>query len=275
MARIPTPAQQQASRQNGSKSHGPVTGEGKVRSARNASFEVMEKKYGLCASGKDQEMQLILSGLLEDLQPDGLMQTLLVERIAFFTWKIRRLERIEMQVLTGDMEAQPLINPTKAYLLDQIAARRRAHSGEPPVEPAKPSPDETYLRVFRSEDRLLDRLQSYELKLSKAINACLRELRRLKKSLATDETPMDTDSSGTAASPVRTSEASNGGNENDQNEPEEPSGNQNDRIEPEKPGSVSSQIDVDGEASVSPVARDRILSTCQSLSNAPGRRRPG
>jgi hypothetical protein len=230
MSRIPTEKQQEASRENGSKSHGPVTEEGKAKSARNASFEVMEQKFGIVCPNQDEEMGRILFGLMEDLSPDGLMQTLIVERIALFTWKIRRLERIEVQILTGELDPNPrIMTEEKRKVWEALqASYRRANAGKvkPPL-----SPDALYLRSFRDEEQLLDRIQSYVLKLTKAVDASLRELRRLKKSFATDEAPMDTDEKaaderrctrirGTGTPPVRKTETSDRKIENTQIEPE-------------------------------------------------------
>jgi hypothetical protein len=193
----------------------------------------MEQKFGIVCPNQDEEMGRILFGLMEDLSPDGLMQTLIVERIALFTWKIRRLERIEVQILTGELDPNPrIMTEEKRKVWEALqASYRRANGGKvkPPL-----SPDALYLRSFRDEEQLLDRIQSYVLKLTKAVDASLRELRRLKKSFATDEAPMDTDQAkaaadarrctqirGTGAPPVRKSEASNCEKEIDQIEPED------------------------------------------------------
>lgn len=232
MSRIPTEKQQEASRENGSKSHGPVTEEGKAKVCRNASFEHMEQKFGIACPNQDEEMGRILFGLMEDLSPDGLMQTLIVERIALFTWKIRRLERIEVQILTGELDPNPrIMTEEKRKVWEALqASYRRANGGQvkPPL-----SADALYLRSFKDEEQLLDRIQSYVLKLTKAVDASLRELRRLKKSFATDEAPMDTDQAkaaadarrctqirGTGTLSVRKSEASDRKIENTQIEPE-------------------------------------------------------
>ena len=185
MSRIPSSSQQQASRENGCKSHGPVSESGKAVSARNASFEVMEKKFGLSCPQQDPEMGRLLFGLMEDLQPDGLMQTLLVERIALFTFKLRRLERIEVQMLMGELDPHPTVPMTEARR--QAYLRLQESWGQRPEDiPKPPSPDLVYLRSFKDSDRLLERLQAYQLKLTKAINATLREFRRMKK-LAAEE----------------------------------------------------------------------------------------
>jgi hypothetical protein len=142
------------------------------------------------------------------------MQTLIVERIALFTWKIRRLERIEVQILTGELDPNPrIMTEEKRKVWEALqASYRRANGGQvkPPL-----SPDALYLRSFKDEEQLLDRIQSYVLKLTKAVDASLRELRRLKKGIATE------DHSGTGARTARKSEASNGEKEIDQIEPED------------------------------------------------------
>jgi hypothetical protein len=86
----------EASRINGAKSRGPKTALGKARSSRNAL------KHGLCAEtfvafgDEDQEaFEALEAALVEELAPQGVLQRLLVGRIARAAWRLERAERME------------------------------------------------------------------------------------------------------------------------------------------------------------------------------------
>jgi len=85
-----TPAQIAASRQNGAKSRGPVTPEGKQRSAQNSL------KHGLTAQhltipGEDPtDWQALRDGCFDLWEPVGPVEVDLVEAIAACSWRLRR-----------------------------------------------------------------------------------------------------------------------------------------------------------------------------------------
>jgi hypothetical protein len=91
-----TPARAAASRRNGAKSRGPQTPQGKARSAQNAL------RHGLCA-----QKHVVLPGesaaafaaleaaLMEELAPDGALQSMLAQRVVAAIWRLERAERFE------------------------------------------------------------------------------------------------------------------------------------------------------------------------------------
>jgi anti-sigma B factor antagonist len=90
-------------RQNGSKSLGPVTPEGKARSSQNA------RKHGLCASfeilpGEDQPaFDALLASAEETYQPDGPMECELVRTLAILRWRLRRIPEIESDIFSNEL----------------------------------------------------------------------------------------------------------------------------------------------------------------------------
>jgi hypothetical protein len=89
-------ARAEASRRNGAKSCGPKTPDGKARSAQNAL------KHGLCApkfvvvgDEDPQEFAALEAALIEELAPDGPLQSVLAARVARAVWRLERAERIE------------------------------------------------------------------------------------------------------------------------------------------------------------------------------------
>ena len=98
----------EASRRNGRKSKGPITGSGKERASKNAL------KHGLCAKDTillDEEdrdaFQALDEGLKTDLQPNGPLEALLASRLAIAAWRMDRADRIEADLLAQTKAAQP------------------------------------------------------------------------------------------------------------------------------------------------------------------------
>jgi hypothetical protein len=93
-----------AARANGSKSRGPVTGEGKARSSQNA------RKHGLCASfgaALPDESQEDFDQLLEShealCRPVGGVECELVRTLAIARWRLRRIPDLETAVLNNEV----------------------------------------------------------------------------------------------------------------------------------------------------------------------------
>ena len=89
-----------ANRQNARKSTGPRSPEGKARSSRNAV------KHGLLAGRivledhpdeDPREFAALLDGFMDDYQPRGMIEQMMVERLAVSFWRLRRAYRFEAE----------------------------------------------------------------------------------------------------------------------------------------------------------------------------------
>jgi len=109
-----TGARAAASRANGAKSHGPRTAEGKARSAQNAI------KHVLLPDDSRAEFAALESALLEDLRPEGVVQTLLAQRLIAAAWRLARADRLEFGLLTG---GDPVERPGRVLTRDGGAER--------------------------------------------------------------------------------------------------------------------------------------------------------
>ncbi len=78
---------------------GPRTSAGKKRSSRNALKSGIFSKAVLVGNESRSEYQSLLDGLREDLQPQGMLETMLVENLAAVIWRIRRSLRAESAVI--------------------------------------------------------------------------------------------------------------------------------------------------------------------------------
>ncbi|MGH6902782.1 MAG: hypothetical protein ACREIR_08580 [Geminicoccaceae bacterium] len=92
-------ARAEASRRNGAKSRGPKTPEGKARSAQNALKHGMRaQKYVVLPEEDGAEFEALEAALTLELAPQGVLQSILVGRIACAAWRLDRAERIEVEL---------------------------------------------------------------------------------------------------------------------------------------------------------------------------------
>lgn len=74
---------------------GPRTAPGKQRSSLNAQKHGIFSKSLLVRNESPRDFSILLNGLREDFQPDGTLQTALVERLAMILWRQRRVTEAE------------------------------------------------------------------------------------------------------------------------------------------------------------------------------------
>jgi hypothetical protein len=88
-----------ASRQNGAKSRGPKTEEGRARSAQNALKHGMRARKHLVLPDEDgAEFAGLEAALVAELAPVGALQTVLARRVAVAAWRLARADRIEAEL---------------------------------------------------------------------------------------------------------------------------------------------------------------------------------
>ena len=88
-----TEKQLKANRQNTLKSTGPTSLEGKSRASKNAMKHGILSKNLVVSGEKTSEYQAFRQNLIETLQPEGAVETLLV--IACLAWRQRRAVQAE------------------------------------------------------------------------------------------------------------------------------------------------------------------------------------
>jgi hypothetical protein len=92
----------ETARSNGARSHGPVTPEGKARSAANS------RRHGLTASAlvegeSDEHFRLLLADFMDQFEPQTGGEADLVEVMAIARWRLRRLLAIETHLFELEM----------------------------------------------------------------------------------------------------------------------------------------------------------------------------
>ncbi|MBL8176540.1 MAG: hypothetical protein JNK48_17825 [Bryobacterales bacterium] len=98
-----TEAQQSASRENGKLSHGPVTEEGRLRSARNSTTHGLYSSRIVLTNESQEMFDHLLRELTEEYKPVGPTEHQFVEDMANARWKMRRLRNMDAAAIDTDM----------------------------------------------------------------------------------------------------------------------------------------------------------------------------
>ena len=83
--------QSETSRQNGAKSHGPVTPEGKAQSSKNAVKHGLTAAVVVLPHENKEEFNKLLHSYIHDFRPANQSQQDLVETLAATRWRSNRL----------------------------------------------------------------------------------------------------------------------------------------------------------------------------------------
>jgi hypothetical protein len=118
-----------ASRQNGAKSRGPKTEDGKARSAQNALKHGLRAEKHLVLPDEDAaEFAELEAALVEELAPVGALQTVLARRVAVAAWRLARADRLA----AGNGVGAPFPNlAANRPSCSRSARARTAASGSP------------------------------------------------------------------------------------------------------------------------------------------------
>ena len=150
-----SPAQIEAARQNGARSRGPVSPEGKARAARNALRHGLTAIKHLVLDDEDEaELETLTRSLLDEIAPAGEVEARLVQRLAAAFWKGKRAERMEVALL----DAAPRFRPPT------VGGR---------WEEADP------LATF--DLARFNAIRLYQAQQGRELSRCLRELRELRQ----------------------------------------------------------------------------------------------
>jgi hypothetical protein len=98
-----TELKSETARINGAKSHGPVTPEGKARSAANSRRHGLASASIVIAGESDQHFKLLRADYVNQFQPQTAVETDLVEVMAIARWRLRRLLAIEAHLFELEM----------------------------------------------------------------------------------------------------------------------------------------------------------------------------
>lgn len=119
--------QQQASRENGARSHGPLTDEGKARSAGNAlKHGLFAARYVTLPGESDDEFRGMRDRVAHDLGAAGEVEGTLAHTVATAVWREQRLDAVERELWDPEKELGPLDDAegrAKLELLSRLQQR--------------------------------------------------------------------------------------------------------------------------------------------------------
>ena len=97
-----TELQKRANRSNALKSTGPTSDAGKVAVRLNATRHGLLSSAPIMAGESEEEFNALRAQLQSEVEPVGILETQLCERMAGTIWRLRRLSHIEAGILTGN-----------------------------------------------------------------------------------------------------------------------------------------------------------------------------
>ena len=95
-----TPAQREASQANGRRSHGPLTAEGKLRSAESRTTHGLLAKTILLPGESRRKFQTVAETVHAELQPQSPIELQLVESLIVHRWRGMRAWALEKASMT-------------------------------------------------------------------------------------------------------------------------------------------------------------------------------
>jgi hypothetical protein len=163
----------EANRRNASKS-GPRTLSGKKRASRNATKNGFFSKHLLVQHPDADESQADYDKLHASIhahyQPVGFVEELLVEQIAVWYWRLRRVIRVESGQIARALDCQHQL-PTSESTSEQYD-----HVGSATI--VLPS---TIDHLFVPGNGELDKMMRYEVMITRQLNHIVAELERLQR----------------------------------------------------------------------------------------------
>jgi hypothetical protein len=90
-------------RANGAKSHGPVTPQGRATSSRNSLRHGFAAKSVVLPTESSHEFQALLASYVDQFDPQGGVESELVQTMVAARWRLRRISNIETTLLSTEL----------------------------------------------------------------------------------------------------------------------------------------------------------------------------
>jgi hypothetical protein len=182
----------EANRRNAQLSTGPRTREGKAVSRLNALRHGLRARAPVLPGEQLEHYEALLREVHRELQPVGLIETVLVTRIADRIWRLARIVRLETGALLWLIHSPPdaTRSSDEAQDLGALLMRLRGDESDSNDEDRESAAimqhDSVQIgkAVVRdaSESDTLSKLSRYETRLDRGLIRDLRELERLQQS---------------------------------------------------------------------------------------------
>ncbi len=193
--------QADANRRNALKSTGPKTPEGKNAVRLNALKHGLLSQELLLPEEDEAALMGLAERLMADLQPEGALETLLVEDIIVAHWRLRRFRRVETDMFArqlyedmreraeseaksyegGDADLTDIIESTTTIKDEQKhqEALSRAQEMQAKLDAETTALGRAFMRDA-NEANAFSKLSRYEVALARSLYRALHELQRLR-----------------------------------------------------------------------------------------------
>jgi hypothetical protein len=155
-------------RANGAKSHGPITPEGKAKSALNSLRHGLSAKAIVLPSESQEDYEALRAAYQERFQPADQVELDLVESMAASRWRLRRVANIETHLLGAEIETRAA-REAKGVAAGDVEEEDRQDN------------DQRLASAFRYGSAWFTTLTRYENSLNRTFDRALRQLQLLQK----------------------------------------------------------------------------------------------
>jgi hypothetical protein len=114
-----SPAQINANQVNAQLSTGPRTAAGKARVAQNAVRHGLTARHLVIRDDEQEAFATLRQSLLQDLDPQGALETIAFHELLHAAWNLQRFSRIEAEVSLGTSE--DFTDPATTAILDRLS----------------------------------------------------------------------------------------------------------------------------------------------------------
>ena len=159
------------SRANGAKSHGPVTPEGKARSARNASTHGIFNSPFVLRNEQDALFLQLEAEFTEEWDPQGPTESALVDQMVICRWRLNRIWATEAAAIDMQMDEDAQALAEKYGDFDEACRTAAA------------------MKHLSDDSNFLSLMQRYDTSLSRQFDRALVRLRQLKRDRAPQPQP--------------------------------------------------------------------------------------
>jgi len=187
-----TQAQILANRRNAQKSTGPQTTSGKAAVSQNATKHGLSARQAVIGSESHADFNLYRDQILDELNPQSPMESMLAERIVTLSWQLKRVSRLQNQTIDA-LNALNTSGPLSKLTQSLLSKPHHCPHADPAESSAELALGRLAIKDF-SNTRVLERLLMYERRIESSLYRTTLELQRLnliKKMNAGRETPFN------------------------------------------------------------------------------------
>jgi hypothetical protein len=176
-----------ANRRNAARSTGPKSQQGKEAVKRNALKHGLLAKEALLPGEDADSFQELSERLHAEWQPEGAIETVLVERIVGGHWRLQRLQRVEAGIFENEIcaaarEREDQGMPPDERMMRDLVNPRAAPSAEESAQAVENAGTADWGTAFlrdAEKGNAFSKLSRYEATIERSVLSSLHELQRL------------------------------------------------------------------------------------------------